>query len=354
MSREGRLLVLCVDRDNDVGAVLGISTPVVGEEALMRVATEFALRRPDDSDANAIFAALQTYRELRQMGYEGRCDVALLAGTEEEGVQADMKILRELDEVIKSGGYTGAILVSDGPTDEAVAPLIQSRIPLVSIRRVIVQQSRGVEETFVLLLNYAKKLFFEEKYRRYSMGLTGALIAIYTILSAVLPQFAWTLVLTSLGVFLFMKGYGIDKRIGEIYRTEPVRFISLVLALLLSTLGVLQGAAKLLQVQRLELSAVAIFLLAPVGGQLAVIDLFALSAALVLLGSMIEATISGERAKFSQALLVTAVLISRQMAVAVAKYLGGAGSIQEVLTWSFVVLAFAIVTVSVAYMEASK
>ncbi|MEM0223784.1 MAG: DUF373 family protein, partial [Thermofilum sp.] len=64
MPQEGKLLVLCVDRDNDIGTTLGVQTPILGEEALTRVAIEFALRRPEDSDANAIFAALQTLRDL--------------------------------------------------------------------------------------------------------------------------------------------------------------------------------------------------------------------------------------------------------------------------------------------------
>lgn len=352
MRQEGKLLVLCVDRDNDVGALLGVQTPVVGEGNLLRLATEFALRRPDDSDANAIFAALQTYRELQRMGYADRCEVALLAGTEEEGVQADMKILRELDEVLQKGNFTGAVLVSDGPTDEVVAPLIQSRVPLVSIRRVIVQQSRGVEETFVLLLNYAKKLFFEEKYRRYSMGLTGGLLVIYTILSAVLPQFAWTLVLVSLGAFMFMKGYNIDRKLVQIYSSGSVRFTSFVLAILLSTLGALQGFARVLQLQRADVSAVSAFILAPVGGQLIAADLFVISVALFLIGGMLEELIAGKVLRVSQALFVVVVLFSRQIAVEIARYLAGGANIQGVLTWSFVELALAVLAVTTMYMEA--
>ncbi|MEM4444945.1 MAG: DUF373 family protein [Thermofilum sp.] len=354
MPHEGKLLVLCVDRDNDIGTTLGVQTPILGEEALTRVAIEFALRRPEDSDANAIFAALQTLRDLRRMGYADRCEVALLAGTEEEGVQADMKILQELDEVLRNGEFTGAILVSDGPTDEVVAPLIQSRIPLISIRRVVVQQSRGVEETFVLLVNYVKKLFLEEKYRKYSMGLTGAFLAIYTILSAVLPQFAWTLVLASLGGFMFVKGYGIDKRVAQIYQSGSVRFIAFVLALLISVLGFLQGFARVLQLQRMDAGAIAAFALAPVGGQLIAVDLFVIGATLFLVGGMLEELIAGRVLRISQALFVTAVLLSRQIVVEMAKYLAGGGSIQSVLTWSFVELAVVVIAVSVMYMEAER
>lgn len=351
VSEGGKLLVLCVDRDNDVGVVLGVKTPIVGEDELLKVATEYALRRPDDSDANAIFAAIQTYRELVSSGYAGRCEVALLAGLEGEGVQADMKILEELDLVIRGNGYTGAILVSDGPTDEAVAPLIQSRLPLISIRRVIVQQSRGVEETFVLVVNYAKKLIAEEKYRKYSMGMTGVFVAIYSVLMALLPQFAWTLLLVALGAFMAIKGYGIDKKIGQIYRSGPVRFSSFVIALLLFFLGLLQGLAGAMQAQSISVSLISLFLLASVGGQLVVVDLFVLSVVLFLIGEMLDKLVLGEPLRFYQAVMVAALLISRQMVVEMAKYIAGSANIQAVLTWSFIVMMAVVLVAAVRYME---
>ncbi len=347
----GKLLVLCVDRDNDVGAVLGVKTPIIGEEELLKVAIEYALRRPDDSDANAIFAAIQTYRELVSSGYAGRCEVALLAGLEGEGVQADMKILEELDWVIKKDGYTGAILVSDGPTDEAVAPLIQSRLPLISIRRVIVQQSRGVEETFVLLMNYAKKLITEEKYRKYSMGFTGAFVASYSILMALLPQFAWTLLLVALGAYMAIKGYGIDRKVGQIYRSGPVRFSSFVISLLLFFLGLLQGLSRVVQAQSFNASLISLFLLAPVGGQLVVVDLFVLGASLFLIGEMLDKLVLGETLRFYQAMMVVVLLISRQIMVEIAKYLAGSANIQAVLTWSFIVMMTVVIVAAVRYME---
>ncbi|MEM0208577.1 MAG: DUF373 family protein, partial [Thermofilum sp.] len=134
------ILVLCVDRDNDVGTVLNIKTPLIGENELLRAATEYILVRPEDSDSNAMFAAIQTLRELRKQ-YGSNVEVALIAGLESEDVEADMKILKELDQVLSQKKFDGVVLVSDGPTDELVAPLIQSRLPIFSIRRVIVQQS---------------------------------------------------------------------------------------------------------------------------------------------------------------------------------------------------------------------
>ncbi|WP_243668288.1 DUF373 family protein [Vulcanisaeta sp. JCM 16161] len=59
-----RLIVLYVDRDNDVGERLGVPTPIIGRGNVLKVATEYILRYPDDSDANAMFGAIQLYDTL--------------------------------------------------------------------------------------------------------------------------------------------------------------------------------------------------------------------------------------------------------------------------------------------------
>ncbi|MEM4853739.1 MAG: hypothetical protein QXQ60_09245, partial [Thermofilum sp.] len=133
-----------------------------------------------------------------------------------------------------------------------------------------------------------------------------------------------------------------------------VRFIAFVLALLISVLGFLQGFARVLQLQRMDAGAIAAFALAPVGGQLIAVDLFVIGATLFLVGGMLEELIAGRVLRISQALFVTAVLLSRQIVVEMAKYLAGGGSIQGVLTWSFVELAVVVIAVSVMYMEAER
>jgi len=349
---EGKVLVLCVDRDNDVGDTLGVSTPVVGEESILKIALDYILRRPEDSDSNALFAAIQTYRELKAKGYEGKVEVALLAGVEKEGVEADMKILRELDSILSKDKYTGAILVSDGPTDEAVAPLIQSRLPLISIRRVIVQQSRGVEETFVLMVNYLKKLVTEEKYRRYSLGLTGAVMVAYVVLSTLVPQFVWPIILLFAGAALFVKGYDLDVTLREIYASRPITFATLLLSSLLLLLGVVQGLSVFVQsLSKGVWSALGDMLIAPVGAQLIVVDLLVLSVALLIFGKLVDAVLSRKPPLYSDAFAITTILISRQLLVEVAKYLSGGGDIRAILTWSFIVLGFVVFSVAIMPLE---
>jgi putative membrane protein len=345
------LLVLCVDRDNDVGAALNLKTPVIGESELLRVATEYILVRPEDSDSNAMFAALQTLRELRKQ-YGGDVEVALIAGLESEDVEADMKLLRELDEILGRRRFDGVVLVSDGPTDEAVAPLIQSRLPIFSIRRVIVQQERGVEETFVLLLNYAKKALTEEKYKRYTLGLTGILLVFYSILSSLAPQIVWPIIIISLGGFMFIKGYNIGDYFLKIYRSKPVTFATFLLAVTISFLAFMQGVYAILRSAAPDLfCALGNFLLAPVGAQLIVVDLFILALLLPLFGGLIDNAIIGKPNRYSDVLIVGTILLSRQLVFEVSRFLSRSGDIRNVLTWAFVVLGSVIVSIMVLTLE---
>nr|AIF09984.1 Enoyl-CoA hydratase/carnithine racemase [uncultured marine thaumarchaeote KM3_42_C02] len=83
------LLVICVDRDNDVGKKAGISTPVVGRNACIEAAQRLALEDPEDADSNAIFSAIKTYEDLVSSGYKAQ--VITVAGVETRSVQGDEK-----------------------------------------------------------------------------------------------------------------------------------------------------------------------------------------------------------------------------------------------------------------------
>jgi putative membrane protein len=66
--QQGLTLVLCVDRDDDIGFKGKIESPVIGRGACLRAATTLALVDPEDSDVNAIFQAIKTYDELAAKG----------------------------------------------------------------------------------------------------------------------------------------------------------------------------------------------------------------------------------------------------------------------------------------------
>ena len=90
-STANKLLVICVDRDDDVGVKTGIVTPVIGRNSCIEAAQRLALEDPEDADSNSIFYAIKTYEDLVSKGYE--TEIITVAGVEDRGVQADEKIM---------------------------------------------------------------------------------------------------------------------------------------------------------------------------------------------------------------------------------------------------------------------
>ena len=138
-STSNKLLVICVDRDNDVGDKAGITTPVIGRDACIEAAQRLALEDPEDADSNSIFAAIKTYEDLISKGYQ--VEVVTVAGDKNRGIQADEKILLETKKVLEKFSANGAIIVSDGEDDESVIPVIQNVLPVVSVQRVVMKVS---------------------------------------------------------------------------------------------------------------------------------------------------------------------------------------------------------------------
>ncbi|MCD6591727.1 MAG: DUF373 family protein [Thaumarchaeota archaeon] len=214
--KQKKLLILVVDRDNDVGRKTGLSTPIVGFEENLKAAQALLLADPEEADANAIFGALKIYRELSEK-LGDHIEVATVAGEESEGLEADMKIMRELDEVLKKFKADGCILVSDGVTDQFVTPILSSRLPIVSVRRVVVRHSESVEQTWLILGRYFKLIFTEPRYSRIFLGIPGLLMAIIGILYIVNVA-SIPFVLSAIGIYFIMRGFNIDQRIASGFR----------------------------------------------------------------------------------------------------------------------------------------
>lgn len=241
-----RLLVLYVDRDNDVGERLGVPTPIIGRNNILKVATEYILRYPDDSDANAMFGAIQLYDSLTSTLGNDNVELAVVTGTSSEDITADMKILNEVDKVLQVFDAEGFVVVSDGPSDETVVPLIQSRRPVVSIRRIVVKQTRGFEEFAVLARYYLSKLFGEPKYRRYVLGLPGALLLIYGLLYSIwpyIPMFIRTLIIAGitilLGAAFILYGFNIHESLLRFLRMYEITFFISALSIFFDIIYVL-------------------------------------------------------------------------------------------------------------------
>ena len=75
-----RVLILCVDKDDDIGQVLECQTPIIGRDFVLKMAVLFAIKRPEDSDSNAMFAAVQIYDQLAKIIGRENCEVAVISG----------------------------------------------------------------------------------------------------------------------------------------------------------------------------------------------------------------------------------------------------------------------------------
>ncbi len=175
-SSANKLLVICVDRDNDIGEKAGIQTPVIGRDACIEAAQRLALEDPEDADSNSIFSAIKTYEDLISKDYE--VEVVTVAGVKDRGVEADEKILKEIKLVIGKFDANGAVIVSDGEDDESVIPVIQNVLPVVSVQRVVMKVSRSVEYSYAVFGKYLKMIAYDTKYSKFFLGVPGILLLI--------------------------------------------------------------------------------------------------------------------------------------------------------------------------------
>jgi putative membrane protein len=223
-STANRLLVICIDRDNDVGDKAGIITPVVGRDACIEAAQRLALEDPEDADSNSIFAAIKTYEDLISKGYQ--VEVVTVAGVKDRGVQADEKILAETRKVLEKFSANGAVIVSDGEDDESVIPVIQNVLPVVSVQRVVMKVSRSVEYSYAVFGKYLKMLAYDSKYSKFFLGVPGILL----LIGGVATVFGYTaeifaVLVSILGGAFLIRAFDIDRVWSSWSKPTPMGFI---------------------------------------------------------------------------------------------------------------------------------
>jgi putative membrane protein len=220
-----RILILCVDRDGDLEVKAGIKTPLLGRTANLDGAVALALKDPEEPDANAMFEAVRLYDRLHnEKQPEEIFEVATISGNELGGVGADRKLVAELNSLQDSFNANEVILVTDGYSDEAVLPLVESRVPVSSVRRIVIKHSESIEETAAVFTKYVRLLVDNPRYARIALGLPGVLVLIFGIfwgINLFYPNtiyyygIAFVLVL---GGFLLLKGFGVDKATRDFYK----------------------------------------------------------------------------------------------------------------------------------------
>jgi putative membrane protein len=207
-----KLLILCVDRDNDLGKKAGIRSPVIGREDCLKAAVSLGLKDPEEADTNSIFSGISVYDGYIKNGVEA--EIAVICGDHDVGIKSDQELANQMEIVLNKIEPKGAILVSDGAEDEFIYPILASRIKIDGIKRVVVKQSRNIESFYYMV---ARSIQDEKVRRKFVLPVAIALIvfstfSLLTILMD-LPDISLTVVFFTLGIYIIVKAYNLDEPI---------------------------------------------------------------------------------------------------------------------------------------------
>ncbi len=182
-----KTLVLVVDRDDDFGVKGKVNTPVRGVQNCLDAATAFGIADPEDSDLNALYAAVSVCLEIQEDGHEA--DVALICGDEKVGHRSDLALVSQLEEVLEEIEPDSVVLVGDGAEDEYIYPIISSRAHVDSVRKVYVKQAPGLEGMFYIV----KKMMSDvDKRKRFlvPLGFVLVLLSMFYLIPGLLVYLA--------------------------------------------------------------------------------------------------------------------------------------------------------------------
>jgi putative membrane protein len=200
-------LVVCVDRTDDIARKTGLSTPVAGWEAVRSLVTDVGLADPEDSSVNSMLEALRVSRDLRTDGEESV--VAVVSGGGGDAVVgADRSVAAQIDELIETHDPDSAIVVIDSAGDERLVPIVESRVRVDSVDRVVVRQARDIESTYYLL----KQFLADEELRQTVLVPLGFALVVFPILALVAgPAIGLATIAAVTGLFLLYKGFAVDE-----------------------------------------------------------------------------------------------------------------------------------------------
>jgi len=244
-----RTLILCVDRDDDIGYKAGVTSPPVGREDCLNTAEKLAIVDPEDSDINAIFQGIKIFDELKEKGED--VYIAIVGGSQTNMLEGDRRIAHDLGKIIWNLEINECILVTDGAEDEFILPVIQSIVDVKSVQRVIVKQMPNLEGTYYII----RKLLDDPEIARTILVPVGLAMLLYAV-SILLgyPGIAIVIVVGVLGLYLLFKGYGIDDYFGIAIKSlhssfigGKFTFVAYIAAIVLGVMGIIIGLTSLLE-----------------------------------------------------------------------------------------------------------
>jgi putative membrane protein len=239
-------LIICIDRDNDLGEKAKLQTPIIGREANVEAAVALGIADPEDSDTNTLFGGIRILDEMRAKGAD--VEIVSFAGDKNVGVISDQKIAEQLETFLKANEVQRAIFVSDGAEDETLVPIVQSRMKIDSVKRIVVMQSENLESTYYIL----KHVFSDPKISQTFFVPLGLAFLIYAIfLLAHYPEGAIVGILAAVGLYMLYRGFGLDdivalekERLWDAFLRQRMVFISYIASILTSLVATAYGAME--------------------------------------------------------------------------------------------------------------
>ena len=263
VGRKMKTLVLCVDRDDDIGVKAGIKGPLIGRDENLAAAMKLGLVDPEDSDVNGMLGAVSLYDERVRLGEDA--EVATITGDVRVGPISDRALVEQLDRVLEEVKADRTFLVSDGAEDEFIMPMIASRVRVDHVRRVFVQQSPALESTYYAFV----KAMRNPKFRRRVFFPIGLSLVLFTAMYLLNPVLAPAIVVLAIGLYFLVLSLPFKsvreaiERAGAYYEglrarlaARDVSVVFNLVALILATLGVSFGIDAARQVANLTQSVV--------------------------------------------------------------------------------------------------
>ncbi|GBF09284.1 conserved hypothetical protein [Aeropyrum pernix] len=243
--KAGRALVIVVDLDDDVGETLGESV-IVGYDRVLEAAVRFAIERPDDADANTMFAGLRLYRKLK--GEYGYVEIAVVGGSRRLGVEAQRNLRERVASIVSElGPDVDIYIVGDGGEEALASHILRGVGRVAGIESVIVSQHLGIESNYMLIAKYLRKAVTDPHYSTLVLGVPGLVISVAALLMlAGFFSLALKISLLIVGLAMVVYGFKLDDTVRtslqgfveELREAPHIRLGGLAVMILLLLLGV--------------------------------------------------------------------------------------------------------------------
>lgn len=238
-------LVVCIDRGGDSPS--DASLPITGKDAVTSLVTEVGVDDPEDSRVNTMLEGLRVVNDLEA---DGDDPVVAVLGDRGDGVSADRSVARQADQLIERHDPDSAVVVLNSAEDERLVPIIESRLRVDAVDRVVVRQARDIESTYYLL----KQFLADEELRKTVLVPIGVVLIAFPILLVIGDDTAFAIgaITAAVGGFLIYKGLGIDEflsrlpgEIKEALYSGQVSLVTYVVAVGLTLVGMFAGLLSL-------------------------------------------------------------------------------------------------------------